>query len=185
LTLATSQGTATGDEWVDEGSEAKFNVPPTVPMTGILGALGGEFDFQGWYEGNTLISPQNDGSLTMNAQHTLTANWTPNYTIPIEFASVLVITAVITAVGLTYYLKRRGSASPKRRRTKRKMSDSIMKAVPDTEESTIQPSTVEAVEPRTVPRISKRNKTIMFCTQCGAKITRDSKFCKACGANTG
>jgi predicted amidophosphoribosyltransferase len=31
------------------------------------------------------------------------------------------------------------------------------------------------------PRLGSQAST-MFCNQCGAKITRDSKFCKECGA---
>lgn len=178
LTLVTSQGVASGDEWVDEGSTARFHVPPAVPMTGILGILGGKFDFQGWYEGKTLETSNSNGSIIMNTSHTLTANWTPNYIIPIAILSVV----VIVAVGLTYYVTRQRSASPKRRRMRRKKPDSDTEAVPDTEKSTIQPTTVEAEAPKNAPSISKRSKTLMFCTQCGAKITRDSKFCKECGA---
>jgi hypothetical protein len=113
LTLATSQGNATGEGWIDEGSEAKFTVQPTVPMTGILGILGGKFDFQGWYEGNTLVSADNSGSLTMNSQHMLTANWTPNYTIPIIVIGVVVIGAIVSYLVLRSSSKPGGSSTPK------------------------------------------------------------------------
>jgi hypothetical protein len=181
LTLVSSEGIATGDEWTDERSLAKFSVPSAVPMTGILGDLGLKFDFQGWYEGNTLVTSNSSGTIFMDTSHTLTANWTPNYIIPIVILSVV----VIAAVGLTYYVTRQRSASPKRRRMRRKKPDSDTEAVADTEKSTIQPKVVEAEEPRTASSISKPSKTTMFCTQCGAKITRDSKFCKECGTKIG
>ena len=103
LTLVTTQGNSTGDGWYDENTTAKFSVPSSVPMNGILGALGGKYDFQGWYENKTLVSSSSNSSLKMNDQHTLTASWTPNYTAPLTILGIV----VIAVVGLTYYLIRK------------------------------------------------------------------------------
>ncbi len=72
-------------------------------MTGILGILGGKYDFQGWYENMTLVSSSNNSSLKMNDRHSLTASWTPNYIVPIIILGVV----VIAVVGLTFYSRRR------------------------------------------------------------------------------
>jgi len=152
LTLVTAQGTANGDAWYDEGSSAEFSVPPAVPMSGILGMLGGKFDFEGWYEGGRSVTSSNGGSITMNTSHTLTANWAPNYTQPIIILSVV----CVAAVGLAYYLSGRRSRS---------------EVIPSTTHE--KPATRQAEQ--AMP-------SGMFCIQCGAGITGDSKFCKECGA---
>jgi uncharacterized repeat protein (TIGR02543 family) len=174
LTLITTQGTAAGEDWYDEGTAAVFSVPSSVPMNGFLGTLGGKYDFQGWYEGKTLVSSSSNSSLKMDGQHTLTANWTPNYTAPIIILGVV----VLAVVGLTFYLIRKKAAKPKRRRTRRKKLEQDTKEpiVPDEAEPTAETQQVEATESTTEPK-----KSTMFCTECGASISRDSKFCKECG----
>jgi uncharacterized repeat protein (TIGR02543 family) len=109
LTLVTSQGVVTGGGWYDNGTTADFSVPSSVPMNGTLGALGGKYDFQGWYENKTLVSSSSNSSLKMNSEHSLTANWTPNYTAPI---TILLGIAVMAVFGLTYYLIRKRLSSP-------------------------------------------------------------------------
>ena len=173
LTLVTSQGVAIGEDWYDEGTTAVFSVPSSVPMNGFLGTLGGKYDFQGWYEGKTLVSSSSNSSLKMNSQHTLTAIWTPNYIAPITILGI----AVIAVVGLTYYLIQKKAAKPKRRRTRRKMLEQ------DTEEPGVpgeaKATEIQEIEP--AESIAEPEKTTMFCTECGAVISRDSKFCKECG----
>jgi RNA polymerase subunit RPABC4/transcription elongation factor Spt4 len=51
-----------------------------------------------------------------------------------------------------------------------------------TKEPTVESPTVSAEEPKIEPSIPKPSTTQMFCTQCGAKVTRDSNFCTECGA---
>jgi uncharacterized repeat protein (TIGR02543 family) len=121
LTLVTPQGNSTGDGWYDDNTTAEFSVPSSVPMNGILSTLGGKYDFQGWYENNKLVSSSNNSSLKMNSQHSLTANWTPNYTAPITILGIV----VIAVVGLTYYLTRKRLSSPINR------SPSFLKRTPD------------------------------------------------------
>jgi len=189
LTLVTVEGVATGDEWTDSGATAAFSIPATVPMNGTLGMLGGKYDFQGWYEGSTLITTHNSGSIVMNSAKTLTAKWSNDLTEPASIITVLIVAVGAIVVG-TIYLRQNKESKPRRRRTRRKKtetqeeqtkSESDTVVVP-TAESTIETPTVKAEEPKTEPSIPKPDKTQMFCTQCGAKITRDSKFCKECGA---
>lgn len=103
LVLITPRGAATGADWYDEGATAEFSVPSSISMSGILGTLGGKYDFQGWYENKTLVSSSNNGSLKMTGQHSLTASWAPNYATPITILGIV----VVTLIGLTFYLVRK------------------------------------------------------------------------------
>ena len=186
LTLLTSEGIATGDEWTNSGSTAKFTVPATIPMNGTLGMLGGKYDFQGWYEGNSLFTTHNNGSITMNSPNTLTAKWTTDYTQP---ALIIVIIIALVAVALVVSRKaalpRLKASKRPRKRTRRTKPKA--ETTSEVEQVSVTPST-ETAEGPTEPVVAPSESVvappnpIMYCSQCGAVISRDSKFCKECGA---
>lgn len=93
LTLTSAQGNVTGSGWYDLGSVATFSAPPSSPL----------WTFQGWYEGDRQVTSSINGSITMNAPHSLTARWAVDYTILGSIVGVV----VMATVGLAYYGKRR------------------------------------------------------------------------------
>lgn len=104
LTLESSQASATGAGWCDEGSSAQFSVPTTQAMSGVFGILGGKWIFQGWYEEQKLVSTSSSASITMDEPHHLTADWSADYTLPI---AILAVVAVVVAVGVIFAYRRR------------------------------------------------------------------------------
>ncbi len=94
------EGNVAGSGWYDEGSNANFSVPSTVPMNGILGLLGGDWKFQGWYENGELLASSGSGSTIMRQPHTIIAKWEPDYSLP-----SFVIT-VASSLGIVVYLRR-------------------------------------------------------------------------------
>src|SRR5208283_2044356 len=65
LTLISPEANVTGAGWYDSGTSATFSAPISAPMRGVLGILGARWIFKGWYEGDTLISASNEGTLSM------------------------------------------------------------------------------------------------------------------------
>jgi hypothetical protein len=98
LNVSTPYSTAEGSGWYDEGSPANFNISNVLlPIPGVLGRLGGKLHFKGWYEGGALITDSNNGTITMDKPHSLTALWLPDYSTPIAVVSgaVLVLVSVV------------------------------------------------------------------------------------------
>ena len=95
LTVSSQAGSATGQGWYDSGSIAKFSVGDSQPMSGPLGLLGGKFRFQGWYEGSKLQTNSSADMIVMDKPHTLTANWQPDYTLPLIITGALAIILVL------------------------------------------------------------------------------------------
>lgn len=102
-----------GAGWYDQGINATISANASEPMDGILGALGGRWEFQGWYENGRLIALSNTTSIQMNGPHSIAANWSPNYTIPlIIIAGIAMVTFYVI-----YCIERRG-AKPVRRKSR-------------------------------------------------------------------
>jgi hypothetical protein len=194
LTLLTSEGVATGDEWTDSGSTAKFAVSASISMNGTIGLLGGKYDFQGWYERTSLITLHNNGSILMNSPHTLTAKWSANYTQPALIFG-LIMGAIIGVASAALYTKGNRETKPRRKRVRKKQSkaditeDTSPPPIPESAEAAVASDTDVTVvrkEP-TASQVTPTEirpelpKTTMYCSQCGAVISRDSKFCKECG----
>jgi hypothetical protein len=114
LTVVDPQATARGGGWYNEGQEAGFSVGSIEPMVGILGALGGKLDFQGWYENGQLLTTLTSGSLLMNQPHAITAAFQPDYSQP-----AIVLVGVIIAIALAYLLVRRRTKTRVYRRRSR------------------------------------------------------------------
>jgi len=142
-----AQFTATGEEWYDSGSTAKL--PFSAPSRFLL------WTCQGWYENGDLVADANNGSIRMDAPHTLTARLAPDY----PLIGIILCIIALVVISMLYYRSRTGTSGE-------------VKPEPQDQE------TVTADIKRT--RSSK--KTEIFCNQCGATIPRNSKFCKECGS---
>lgn len=167
LSLGSSQANASGSGWYDSGAVPTFSVSSRFQVIWV---------FQGWYEGSNLVTKSNSGSITMNAPHTLVARWGPDYLLVGGIIGVI----VGLAIGLAYFGKKLPFLTkPSRRKARRKptkRTQTVSEPPPAIEAATIRTTAQEAVKPKA------HDKSTMFCTQCGAKIARDSKFCKECGA---
>ncbi len=109
--LLTSTINATGEGWYDDGSTARFSVPPSAPIEGVLGVLGGKLQFKGWYENGKLITAANAGTIQMNDAHSLGARWQADYTFPIG-----IIGGIIAAICVAAIFSLRRTKSDRRRK---------------------------------------------------------------------
>jgi hypothetical protein len=112
LTATGPQATASGAGWYNEGQTATFSVAATEPMGGILGALGGKLNFQGWYESGQLLTTLTMGTVLMNGPHTVTAVFQADYSEP-----AVILAGIVVAIALAYLLVRRRTAKTARRRS--------------------------------------------------------------------
>jgi len=105
-----------GAGWYDNGSLASFSVTESQLSTGgILDLLGAKVTFQGWYENGELITTNPSGSIEVNRPHTILAEWTTDYSIPI----ILFALVVASGLGLFFAIKRmsrKTKKTPLRRR---------------------------------------------------------------------
>jgi ribosomal protein L40E len=154
LTLESPQGSPTGAGWYDEGTSAQFSVPPTQPMSGVLGSLGGKWAFQGWYEGQSLVNKSSSASITMDRAHSLTARWAADYMIPLVVIGVIA-GAVLVGITVIFLRRRRPTLTP--------------------QPVQVEPTPVQPQVSRTV--LSDKQ----FCLNCGAELPLKSKFCNKCG----
>ena len=93
------------DGWYDEGSSVIISTSASRSVNGLLGALGARLEFVGWYENGQLILTAINGSIKMDAGHTLVEGWTTNYTLPIVIIDIIL--AVVGIAVLTYNRKSR------------------------------------------------------------------------------
>ncbi len=111
-----------GAGWYDGGSLASFSVTETQLSTGdILDLLGAKVIFQGWFENGKLITTNPSGSIEMNSPHSILAQWTTDYSIPIIFFALV----VASGLGIYFMIKRAGHKAkkiPPRRRNRVKGS---------------------------------------------------------------
>ena len=91
---------ATGAGWYYEGSPAQISV--TGQFSGFLSMLGAKPQFRGWFENGQLIATSSNATIQMNGAHTLTAEWSTDYSIPIIIAVV-----IATIAGAIVVLHRR------------------------------------------------------------------------------
>jgi hypothetical protein len=118
LTIAGKPNLATGEGWYDPGSTAPISVPDTVPMTGILGLLGGKLRFQAWYEDGEFLTNSSMDIIVVNRPHTLTVAWQHDYTMPL-----VILMTIVTVLILTSILVHRRTISARKRRTRSTRSD--------------------------------------------------------------
>ena len=113
LNVESERGDPKGSGWYAANSGAKISIQESFPMEGVLGALGGTYEFSGWTGADT----NNPTSIvTMNGPKIVTARWMTNFTIPLAIIGILVI-AVIIGGFLAYTISRRFSGSLKKRPT--------------------------------------------------------------------
>lgn len=116
LTIASSRPVS-GAGWYDQGTNATFSVNSTIqPMDGMLGFLGGRWEFQGWYDYGQPIATSENSSIQMNAAHSIQARWYANYTIPAALIFSMLLFVIYSA--LTH--KRRARPSKTKRSTESK-----------------------------------------------------------------
>ena len=175
LVNATSDSTLQSG-WYDQGTVLKLNVSNQLVNNYRLVLAG----FDGWYNGAQLISKSPSASLAVEGPVTLSARW--------NYLPYLPPMLIIVAVAAVLFFARRGSIpaprlpelkmfSRKRTRKRTKRSKPKVETVaPEPESQVAQTAVVKEVKP------PKPAKTTMYCTQCGAVISRDSKFCKECGS---
>jgi hypothetical protein len=97
LSLQSSVGVASGAGWYDEGSSAQISISNSQPMSGLEGIVGARWAFQGWYEGQRLVSASNIASISMNQTLDLNAHWTADYTVPIAITVLATLVIAIAA----------------------------------------------------------------------------------------
>jgi hypothetical protein len=105
-----------GAGWYDGGSLASFSVTETQLSTGgVLDLLGAKVVFQGWFEDGKLITANPSGSIEMNTPHTILAQWTTDYSIPIILFA-LVVASGLGIYSMTKRAGRKAEKTPPRRR---------------------------------------------------------------------
>jgi hypothetical protein len=103
LRLDSEFGKTEGSGWYGDRETATFKISsPTQPMTGLLGALGGKWQFTGWYENGIRLTSY---SVYMYKAHTLEADWQPDYTEP--YVSVTILSLILIGSGVLLILRRR------------------------------------------------------------------------------
>ena len=162
--------------WYDKGTVLQFTVNNAELVNEYRLFVGG---FDGWYNGGQLIAKSANASLTIEGPVNLSDRW--NY---LPYLPPLLIVVILAAA---LFLARRGTIStprlpelkmlrPKRsRRRIRRGKPRVETVTPEPENQVVQPAETKA-------KTSEPVKTTMYCTQCGAVVPRDSKFCKECGA---
>ena len=94
-----SQGNATESGWYNEGSTATFSVSSaTMPMRGILGLMGGKWNFQGWYENGGFLTASIKIQVIVHQSRSLTARWEPDYTLPALIFSAVALAMVFALI---------------------------------------------------------------------------------------
>ncbi|MFH0849063.1 MAG: hypothetical protein V1857_06140 [archaeon] len=105
LTIDVKQGAATGEDWYDANSMAEFSVQGEHVMEPPLGYLGGKYVFSGWT--GDITSTSLNGTILMDAPHSVMTIWTADYTIP---AIIVAIVAAVVAA-LLFFTVKKGSFS--------------------------------------------------------------------------
>ncbi|MCX8183722.1 MAG: putative Ig domain-containing protein [Crenarchaeota archaeon] len=100
LKAESPYGEPRGSGWYMVNETATFSIAPTrVKMDGLLGVLGGYYEFTGWSGDSASTSPAS--TILMDSDKTVTAVFKPNYTMPmILLAAMLIVLLVVSAVVL-------------------------------------------------------------------------------------
>ncbi len=106
----TSPVSLQGGGWYNAGSNTTLSVPSRVtPMTGILGALGAKWVFQGWTEDGRRVSESTIYQVSMDSPHRIEVNWSADYILPL-----LILGSVALILAFTVAFSRRRSQKRKR-----------------------------------------------------------------------
>jgi hypothetical protein len=111
LNATSSQENATGTGWYAEGSNATYSIPSsTLPMEGVMGWLGGKWNFQAWYEDEKSLTTSPNGSIVMLQPHSFVARFEPDYSLPALVFTIVALSAII----ISRRIQRRGASRKKR-----------------------------------------------------------------------
>jgi len=175
VTATTDSSLESG--WYNAGTVLQLSVSQTRLWARYRVLTGG---FDGWYANGELMSKSVTTSFTVNGPVSLTAIW--NFfpylvLIPIIIAAVVCAALFLSRGGIipSLELPKLNTDKRSRKRTRR------TKPKPETyksDKANLVTHAAESGREATKPRKSK----VMHCTQCGATIPRDSKFCKECGS---
>jgi len=110
----TSAVTIRGGGWYDSGTTVHLSsASGTVPMNGLLGAIGAKWILRGWVEDGARVSNSTSATISMNSPHEVIVIWQADYTWPLFLGAVVALAAVSSAL---YYKKR---SRTKRTQTRR------------------------------------------------------------------
>ncbi|MEM2617253.1 MAG: Ig domain-containing protein [Thermofilaceae archaeon] len=97
LDVESPYGKTEGSGWYLINQTAVFSVTPTkVEMSGILGTLGGYYEFTGWSGDTTSTSPSS--KIVMDGNKKVVAQFKPNYTMPLLILAGVAIAALLIIV---------------------------------------------------------------------------------------
>jgi hypothetical protein len=175
--VSTTSDSTLESGWYDQGTVLQFTVNDTQLANKYRLLVGG---FDGWYNSGRLITKSPSASLTVSGPVNLNDKW--------NYLPYLPPVLIVAAVAVILFLGRRGTIAtprlpmlkmPGRARKRARRRRSKVKTFTPTTERQAAAQTTEIKEAETT---SARPKTTMYCNQCGAVVSRDSKFCKECGA---
>ena len=95
LQIKTDHGSPSGENWYDEGTNARIQIEKSLPIGGFLGTLGAKRIFENW--SGDFSSESNVADVTMNSPKLINANWIIDNTWPIV-AILLIIAAIVIAL---------------------------------------------------------------------------------------
>jgi hypothetical protein len=106
LKLESAVGRTEGEGWYADRATANFQISSAAePMTGLLGRLGGRWQFEGWYENGSPLAGSMTGMIYMTRAHTLEAHWQPDYTEP--YVLVMILILILIGSGVLLVLRRK------------------------------------------------------------------------------
>ena len=73
LTVRSELGSPEGGGWFQSGIATTVRVVSSIPMSGIMGFLGGKWVFDGWYEDGVLVSNSNEAQILVDKPYALEA----------------------------------------------------------------------------------------------------------------
>jgi hypothetical protein len=104
-----SAANVTGAGWYNKGADARFSAAKEEPMSGLVGILGGKWQFRGWYENDKVITLDLTGQAVMDRPRSITASYSADY------SQLIIETAVLAGIMATVFLlsRRRPPANPR------------------------------------------------------------------------
>jgi hypothetical protein len=157
LSINSTRGTPSGGGWYDQGTEAQISIQSTVPFSGFLGSLGGQYVFNGWEGDNVSSHTSSTSQVQMDSPKQISATWAADYSHVV--LTVLVIVAVLVGIVTVIWILV----------SKHRLSKIRSQLAEQTNEELLT-----SVEPTTV-------RSTKLCHECGAELYEDSIFCEECG----
>jgi hypothetical protein len=97
LAIVSPYGSPSGVGWYEANATASLSVSPTsVPVSGILGALGARYVFDRWSGDLATVSP--NATIVMDAPKTAIVLWHTDYTEPYAIVGIVSILILVAAI---------------------------------------------------------------------------------------